>query len=113
MSPNVLYSMNHLKNDTSTLVVGGLDGVLRALDQDTGEVLSMYIMDEPSSSSNNSKDRHNVIEKKKVRRLAEDERIDALPVASRPSITCLAVGMQKVVTTHAEKYIRVWRFSNS
>ncbi|KAI5681412.1 hypothetical protein M9H77_02640 [Catharanthus roseus] len=113
VSPNVLYSMNHLKNDTSTLVVGGLDGVLRALDQDTGEVLSMYIMDEPSSSSNNSKDRHNVIEKKKVRRLAEDERIDALPVASRPSITCLAVGMQKVVTTHAEKYIRVWRFSNS
>lgn len=113
VSPNVLYSINHLKNDTSTLVVGGLDGVLRVLDQDTGEVLSMCVMDEPSNIPNHSNIKKQVIERKKVRRLAEDERIDAMPLFSRPPITCLAVGMQKVVTAHSERHIRVWRFSSN
>lgn len=113
MSPNALYSMNHLRNDTSTLVVGGLDGILRVLDQDTGEVLSMCVMDEPSNTPNHSNIKKQVIERKKVRGLAEDERIDALPLFSRPPITCLAVGMQKVVTAHSERHIRVWRFSNN
>ncbi|KAA8515625.1 hypothetical protein F0562_018764 [Nyssa sinensis] len=108
-SPNVLYSMHHLRNDKSTLVVGGIDGVLRILDQDTGEVFSRCIMDESSRLSNSSKDV--VIERKKARRLSEDTRIDLITKTCRPPIRCLAVGMQKVVTTHNDKYIRMWKFS--
>ncbi|KAF4387425.1 hypothetical protein F8388_011573, partial [Cannabis sativa] len=31
VSTNVLYSLQHLRNDSSTLVVGGIDGILRVL----------------------------------------------------------------------------------
>lgn len=110
VSPNVLYSMNHMRGDKSTLVVGGIDGVLRFLDQDTGEVLSRCIMNE-SNVSNSSNDSYGVFQIKKARRLSEDARIDIIPKTSRPSIRCLAVGMQKVVTTHNEKYIRIWKFN--
>ncbi|KAL7234471.1 hypothetical protein ACSBR1_017971 [Camellia fascicularis] len=111
-SPNVIYSMHHLRSDKSTLVVGGIDGVLRFLDQDSGEVFSRCIMNESSSSiSNSSRDSYGVVLVKKARRLSEDIRIDLIPKTSRPSVRCLAVGMQKVVTTHNEKYIRVWKFN--
>ncbi|KAI8027942.1 F-box/WD-40 repeat-containing protein [Camellia lanceoleosa] len=113
VSPNVIYSMHHLRSDKSTLVVGGIDGVLRFLDQDLGEVFSRCIMNESSSSSisNSSRDSYGVVQVKKARRLSEDTRIDLIPKTSRPSVRCLAVGMQKVVTTHNEKYIRVWKFN--
>ncbi|CAL5330690.1 unnamed protein product [Camellia sinensis] len=112
VSPNVIYSMHHLRSDKSTLVVGGIDGVLRFLDQDSGEVFSRCIMNESSSSiSNSSRDSYGVIRVKKARRLSEDTRIDLIPKTSRPSVRCLAVGMQKVVTTHNEKFIRVWKFN--
>lgn len=110
LSPNVLYSIDHLKNDTSTLVIGGIDGILRTVDQGTGELLSMCMMDECKSTSNPSKQKLQVIERKAVTRLKEDARIDAIHVASRPPITCLSVGMQKVVTVHNDKFIRVWKF---
>ena len=42
----------------------------------------------------------------------EDTRIDDIPRIVRPPITCLAVGMNKVVTTHNTKYIRLWKFSS-
>ncbi|GMP41422.1 hypothetical protein CsSME_00011528 [Camellia sinensis var. sinensis] len=112
VSPNVIYSMHHLRSDKSTLVVGGIDGVLRFLDQDSGEVFSRCIMNKSSSSISNSlRDSYGVIQVKKARRLSEDTRIDLIPKTSRPSVRCLAVGMQKVVTTHNEKYIRVWKFN--
>ncbi|KAF7139537.1 hypothetical protein RHSIM_Rhsim07G0058900 [Rhododendron simsii] len=110
VSPNVLYSMNHMRGDKSTLVVGGIDGVLRFLDQDTGEVFSRCIMNE-SNISNSSRDSYGVVQTKKARRLSEDTRIDLIPKTCRPSIRCLAVGMQKVVTTHNEKNIRLWKFN--
>ncbi|KAH6814365.1 F-box family protein with WD40/YVTN repeat doamin [Perilla frutescens var. frutescens] len=107
-SPNVLYSMHHLRNDTSTLVVGGIDGVLRIVDQGSGDVLSRCIM-ENSSISSGSTDKNRVIVRKKLAtRLAEDDRIDLMP--NRPPVSCLAVGMQKVVTAHSDKYISVWKF---
>ncbi|XP_057790044.1 F-box/WD-40 repeat-containing protein At3g52030 isoform X1 [Salvia miltiorrhiza] len=109
VSPNVLYSMHHLRSDASTLVVGGIDGVLRIVDQGSGNVLSRCIM-ENSSISSRSTDKNKVIEKKKAIRLTEDDRIDLLP--NRPPITCLAVGMQKVVTAQSDKCIRVWKFGN-
>ncbi|KAL0377179.1 UNVERIFIED_CONTAM: F-box/WD-40 repeat-containing protein [Sesamum calycinum] len=109
VSPNVLYSMHHLRNDKSTLVVGGIDGVLRIIDQNSGEVLSRCIMQDNRNVSNHSTDKNRVVEKKKAIRLSEDDRIDLMP--NRPPITCLAVGMQKVVTTHNDKHIRVWKFS--
>ncbi|CAI9091990.1 OLC1v1027116C1 [Oldenlandia corymbosa var. corymbosa] len=100
--------------DTSVLVVGGIDGVLRILDQNTGEVLSRCIVDESNRSSVQLKGGggHQVIEKKAVRRLQKDERLDLMSVASRPSITCLAVGMEKVVTMNKDKCIRMWKFLN-
>ncbi|XP_016447050.1 F-box/WD-40 repeat-containing protein At3g52030 isoform X2 [Nicotiana tabacum] len=112
VSPNVVYSMHHLRNDTSTLVVGGIDGVLRIVDQVTGEVISRCIMDDSSTVLHCSTERFGTvqIESRKLKRLSEDDRIDLMPRASRPQITCLAVGMEKVVTTHNDKYIRVWKF---
>ncbi|XP_037494191.1 F-box/WD-40 repeat-containing protein At3g52030 isoform X2 [Jatropha curcas] len=109
VSPNVIYSLQHLTNDKSALVAGGIDGVLRILDQDSGVVLSSYTVDHDTSSSS-SRYAHGVIERRKGRKLPSDINIDQIPRSDRPSITCLAVGMKKVVTTHNSKYIRVWKF---
>ncbi|KAJ6670835.1 WD40 REPEAT PROTEIN [Salix viminalis] len=62
VSPNVVYSSQHMRCDTSTLVVGGIDGVLRVLDQNTGEILTSYVMDHGTSSSSGRT--HGVIERK-------------------------------------------------
>lgn len=112
VSPNVIYSMHHLRNDTSTLVVGGIDGVLRTVDQVTGEVISRCIMDDSTAVVHRSTERFGTIqiESRKLRRLSENDRIDLMPRTCKPQITCLAVGMEKVVTTHNDKYIRVWKF---
>ncbi|KAG6677001.1 hypothetical protein I3842_14G005400 [Carya illinoinensis] len=108
VSPNVVYSLQHLRNDTSTLVVGGIDGVLRILDQNTGQVLSSCVMEgNMLSISQNSL---GAIGRKKGMRLSEDTCIDSIPRSDRPPITCLAVGMNKVVTTHNSRYIRLWKF---
>ncbi|OAY44852.1 F-box/WD-40 repeat-containing protein At3g52030 [Manihot esculenta] len=109
VSPNVVYSLQHLSNDKSTLVVGGIDGVLRILDQDSGEVLSSYVMDHDASSSS-SNYAHGEIKRRRGKKLSVDANIDQIPRSVRPSITCLAVGMKKVVTTHNSKEIRLWKF---
>ncbi|KAJ9174559.1 hypothetical protein P3X46_013194 [Hevea brasiliensis] len=109
VSPNVVYSLQHLSNDKSTLVIGGIDGVLRILDQDSGEVLSSYVMDHDASSSS-SRYAHGVIKRRIGKRLSRDASVDQIPRSFRPSITCLAVGMKKVVTTHNGREIRVWKF---
>ncbi|XAR63475.1 hypothetical protein NMG60_11023420 [Bertholletia excelsa] len=111
VSPNVIYSMHHLRSDKSTLVVGGIDGVLRFLDQDTGKVFSRCIMNETSNVSNSAIDSYGVVRIRKAKRLSEDARIDLLPRTCRPPIRCLAVGMQKVVSVHNEKNIRLWKFN--
>ncbi|CAH9085376.1 unnamed protein product [Cuscuta epithymum] len=109
VSPNVLNSMHHLRNDKSTLVVGGIDGVLRVVDQDSGEVMSLHIMgEERSHASSGSSGRSMIV--RKVKKLSSGDRIDLLSIACRPKITCLAVGMQKVVTAHNQNYINVWKF---
>lgn len=110
VSPNVVYSLQHMRSDTSTLVVGGIDGVLRVLDQNTGEVLSCYVMDHGTSTSSGYT--NGVIERKIGKRLPYDYNIDRIPKTVRPPITCLAVGMQKVITTHNIKNIRMWKFNN-
>lgn len=110
ISPNVVYSMQHLQNDTSTLVAGGIDGVLRVLDQNNGEALSSCVMDIGSASSSSNKV-SGVIERIEGRRLSEGSCIDRIPKTIRPPITCLAVGMKKVVTMHNSKYIRLWKFN--
>lgn len=63
---------------------------------------------ENSSESSCSMDKNKLIQKKKGIRLVEDDRIDLL--LNRPPVTCLAVGMQKVVTAQSDKCIRVWKF---
>ncbi|GMH04404.1 hypothetical protein Nepgr_006243 [Nepenthes gracilis] len=114
VSPNVIYTMQNLQHDTSTLVVGGIDGVLRILDQNTGDVLSRCVMQGghgvPTSSSKSS---YGAVETKRVERLLEDASIDSIPWTDRPPIKCLAVGMKKVITTHNGKYIRLWKFNKS
>lgn len=110
ISSNVLYSLSHLRSDNSTLAVGGIDGVLRVLNQNTGEVLSRCLIDDerPISSSRNM---HTFIEKKKGIMLPEDAEVDRIPRTCQPPITCLSVGMKKVVTAHNSNYIRMWKFN--
>nr|CAD1820107.1 unnamed protein product [Ananas comosus var. bracteatus] len=110
VSPNVIYSTHHLNNDTSMLAVGGLDGVLRILNQNTGETLKSFIIDPGNTVPISSKVKHQAIEKRRVRSLSEDIPVDSIPRHLRPPITCLSVGMKKIVTTHNENFIRLWRF---
>lgn len=112
VSPNVIYTVHHLSNDTSTLAVGGLDGVLRILDQRTGDILSSLVMDDAAISIKSTNDNKKVSEKK-ARSLPENACLYKVPRSLRPPITCLSVGMKKIVTTHNEKFIRVWRFQNN
>ncbi|XP_058089913.1 F-box/WD-40 repeat-containing protein At3g52030 isoform X1 [Magnolia sinica] len=112
ISPNVIYSMQYMQNDTSTLVVGGIDGVLRILDQNTGKFLAGYVMDKSTTAVTPSCSRLGTVEKKKVKALPEDACIDGTPRHLRPPITCVGVGMKKVVTTHNGKYIMMWKFKN-
>uniref|UniRef100_A0A0D9XPQ8 Uncharacterized protein n=1 Tax=Leersia perrieri TaxID=77586 RepID=A0A0D9XPQ8_9ORYZ len=109
VSPNVIYSTHHLPGDTVTLAVGGIDGVLRLICQRTGEIIRSFIVDagRPAASASSSRQQ---IEKKSVRQVAPDARLDNIPTRLRPQITCLSVGMKKIVTTHGENYIRVWKF---
>lgn len=109
VSPNVIYSMNHLRDHTSTLVMGGIDGVLRIVDEISGKVLSSCILNQITSGTIHA-EASNKLSRKKGRRIAEDTRLELMPKASRPSINSLAVGFQKVVTTHDDNYIRVWKF---
>ena len=116
MSPNVVYSMQHLRNDASSLAVGGIDGVLRILNQNTGEVLSRIVLEGNLLSTSSSSSHQNIVGSGTVqrmtgRRLSQDASIDSIPRSSRPPITCLAVGMKKVITTHNNKYIRTWKFN--
>ncbi|XP_040369046.1 F-box/WD-40 repeat-containing protein At3g52030 isoform X2 [Rosa chinensis] len=116
VSPNVVYSMQHLRNDASSLVVGGIDGVLRILNQNTGEVVSRFVLEGNLLSSSSSSSHQNVvgsgtIQRMTGRRLSQNASIDSIPRSSRPPITCLAVGMKKVITTHNNKYIRTWKFN--
>ncbi|KAL8555340.1 hypothetical protein ACS0TY_003230 [Phlomoides rotata] len=112
VSPNVIYSMHHLRNDKSTLVVGGIDGVVRIVDQDSGEVLSRWMLEQNVNTSLNRSTVNSVVfEKKKATKLSEDVRIDLMP--NRPPIFCLGVGMQKLVTAHNDRFIRVWKFGSN
>ncbi|KAJ1685728.1 hypothetical protein LUZ63_017118 [Rhynchospora breviuscula] len=111
VSPNVIYSTHHMFKDTSILAVGGLDGILRILDQCTGEILKSYIVDPRGSQSNSSKPQNQNVEKKQAVSLDEDLRVDVIPRNSRPSITGLAVGMKKVVTAHGGNFVRLWKFN--
>ncbi|GMI75783.1 hypothetical protein like AT3G52030 [Hibiscus trionum] len=110
ISSNVVYSLNHLQSDNSTLVVGGIDGVLRVLNQNTGKVLSRCVIDDEKLISS-SRNMHSSVEKKKGIRLLDEAELDQIPRTCRPPITCLAVGMKKVVTAHNSKYIRLWKFN--
>ncbi|XP_034206309.1 F-box/WD-40 repeat-containing protein At3g52030 isoform X3 [Prunus dulcis] len=111
VSQNSVYSMQHQRNDASTLAVGGIDGVLRLLNQNTGEVISRCILDGYLSPS--SQNTLGATQRTRGRRLSEDTTIDSILRSCRPPITCLAVGMKKVITTHNSKYIRIWKFDRS
>ncbi|KAK8958280.1 F-box/WD-40 repeat-containing protein [Platanthera guangdongensis] len=114
VSPNVVYGVHHLPSDASTLAVGGLDGVLRILSQNTGKILSNLIMstsraklDGSTSSGSGSR------VKRKAEAVSADTEIHNIPRCQRPPITCLGVGWQKIVTAHNEKYLSLWRFNQS
>lgn len=111
VSPNLICSVQHMRDDISILAVGGIDGVLRLVDLQNGDILSNCIMYESSRKLYRSQNPQSTVTNKKGIRVPEDARFDLMPRTSRPSINSLAVGMQKVVTTHADGFIRVWRFS--
>ena len=108
-SPNVVYSLQHLQNDRSVLAVGGIDGILRLLNQNNGNILAHYLMEDELLSTSQSPS--GAVQRRRGRRLSEDTHIDSIPKSSRPPITCLAVGMKKIVTAHHSKYIRMWKFN--
>ncbi|ONM19515.1 F-box/WD-40 repeat-containing protein [Zea mays] len=109
VSPNVIYSTRHLPGDTATLAVGGIDGVLRVICQRTGDIIRSLVVDADLPAEATSRSRQQ-IEKKRVRRIDPDAQLDGIPRRLRPQITSLSVGMKKIVTTHGENYIRVWKF---
>ncbi|KOM42504.1 hypothetical protein LR48_Vigan05g010800 [Vigna angularis] len=109
--PNVIYSLQHMQNDTSTLVVGGIDGILRLLNQNDGKTVACFSMDDKLLSTFQSPS--GSVQRIKGQRLPEDDLINIehlVCITDRPSITCLAVGMKKIVTTHNTSDIRLWKF---
>ena len=110
VGPNAIYSMQFLRMDMSTLVVGGLDGVLRILDQNTGEILSRCVIRSSAVKITSTNSLYGSVERKQVKRLTEDSGISNFPLMTRQPIRCIAVGMGKVVTTHNTDFIRMWRF---
>ncbi|CAN6878151.1 unnamed protein product [Brassica oleracea] len=112
VSPNVVYSIQQLKNDTSVMVAGGIDGVLRFVDQKSGRVLSSCIMDDKVSTVLRRQSQV-VVEKRRGKRVSQDVEIDKFERKTRPQISCIAMGMKKVVTAHSGKFISVWKFNHS
>ncbi|CAN7080909.1 unnamed protein product [Brassica oleracea var. botrytis] len=112
VSPNVVYSIQQLKNDTSVMVAGGIDGVLRFVDQKSGRVLSSCIMDDKVSTVLRRQSQV-VVEKRRGKRVSQDVEIDKIERKRRPQISCIAMGMKKVVTAHSGKFISVWKFNHS
>ncbi|XP_022149896.1 F-box/WD-40 repeat-containing protein At3g52030 isoform X2 [Momordica charantia] len=110
VSPNIVYSLRHLQNDRSSLAVGGIDGILRILEQNTGTVRSCCIMDSRLLST--YQNGLGVVEERIGKRVSYETPIDAINRRNRPQITSLAVGMNKIVTTHNDKFIRLWKFQN-
>ncbi|KAM1778352.1 hypothetical protein ACFX12_039857 [Malus domestica] len=108
VSPNRVYTLQHMRNDASTLAVGGIDGVLRLLNQSTGEVISRCVLDGYLSSSSQST--IGATQRMRGTRLSKDTPVESILSTRRPPITCLIVGMRKVITTHYDKYIRIWKF---
>lgn len=104
--------MGHMRNDTSTLVVGGIDGVLRTLNQNTGELLSNYVLGKYTTMATSHNSKQGSIEKMKGKALLGDVCTNSIPKHLRPPIACVAVGMRKVVSTHNDKYIRMWKFNS-
>ncbi|OEL17520.1 F-box/WD-40 repeat-containing protein [Dichanthelium oligosanthes] len=109
VSPNVIYSAHHLPGDTAMLAVGGIDGVLRLICQRTGDIIRSIVVDTDRPAESTSRSRQQ-IEKKHVREVASDARVDNISRRLRPQITSLSVGMKKIVTTHGENYIRILKF---
>jgi len=100
-----------MQSDTSTLAVGGIDGILRLLNQNDGRTVSCVLGDKLISTFQSPS---GLIQRRKGMRLPEDTNIniDLIPKTTRPSITCLAVGMKKIVTTHNTSDIRLWKFKS-
>ncbi|KFK34439.1 hypothetical protein AALP_AA5G144900 [Arabis alpina] len=110
VSPNVVYSIQHLRTDSSVMVAGGIDGVLRVIDQKSGRILSSCVLGDKVSTTLRSNNQV-VVEKRRGRRVSQDVEIDKIEKKTRPQISCLAMGMKKVVTAHSGKFISVWKFS--
>ncbi|KAJ0231208.1 F-box/WD-40 repeat-containing protein [Hirschfeldia incana] len=100
VSPNVVYSIQQLRNDTSVMVVGGIDGVMRVIDQKSGRVLSSCIMGDKVSTVVRRQTQL-VVEKRRGKRVSQDVEIDKIERKTRPQISCIAMGMKKVVTAHS------------
>ncbi|KAL2330744.1 hypothetical protein Fmac_018325 [Flemingia macrophylla] len=111
VSPNVIYSLQHMQSDTSTLAVGGIDGILRLLNQNDGSIVSGCAVEDKLLSTFQSSS--GSIQIRKGRRLPDYINVDLIPRTGRPSITCLAVGMKKIVTTHNTSDIKVWKFNSN
>lgn len=103
VSPSVIYSMHSQAIDLSTLVLGGIDGVLRIIDANSGQILSGYVATAKMTSISDG-----MIAKCTAKKVSSP--VDKIPKSLRRPITCVAVGLNKVVTVHNDKNIMLWTF---
>lgn len=103
VSPSVIYSMHSHAIDSSTLVVGGIDGVLRIIDANSGQILSSYVATAKMTSISDGR-----IAKFPAAKVSSP--VDKIPKSLRRPITCVGVGLNKVVTVHNDKNIMLWTF---
>lgn len=103
VSPSVIYSMHSQAIDSSTLVLGGIDGVLRIIDANNGQILSSYVATAKMANISDG-----MIAKCTAKKVSSP--LDKIPKSLRRPITCVAIGLNKVVTVHNDKNIMLWTF---
>ncbi|XP_057819215.1 F-box/WD-40 repeat-containing protein At3g52030 isoform X2 [Cryptomeria japonica] len=106
VSSNEIYSIHSLAIDLKTLALGGIDGILRIIDAKSGEILSSYV---PAAKMTNISG--GLVAKCSASKVSSP--IDRIPKSIRRPITCVAVGLNKIVTTHNDKNIMLWTFQRT
>ncbi|KAI5082896.1 hypothetical protein GOP47_0002639 [Adiantum capillus-veneris] len=109
---NCIASLHSPSYDATTLVTGGINGVITILDMGSGAVLRKFVVahDETQTkgnSLNKSKGNSGVAEHAQAKITYSSK---GIPSNIRPPILCLKAGMTRIVTTHPDGMIRVWHF---
>lgn len=121
IGPNSVTSLHSQFYDTTTLVVGSINGIVTILDTESGMILNQYV---PRRSADHTKwDRGlgttiNMSPDGLMRVTVHehvgdcvDSSLQEIPRKNRPPILCLRTGMTNLVTTHPDGRIQLWTFN--